>query len=207
MFFLISIGFTPHARGSTGGYQPSAALRSVYPACAGIDLITRWNSGFLEGLPRMRGDRPTTPKRECETPAFTPHARGSTQVVVAIVEVGEVYPACAGIDRARRSSKMTVFSFTPHARGSTTKDRSISVCVEVYPACAGIDPWSTYHSCVKSCLPRMRGDRPHWEKTKKITKTFTPHARGSTFRKTLARYCKPVYPACAGIDPRRSTTR
>jgi hypothetical protein len=29
----------------------------------------------------------------------------------------------------------------------------------------------------------------------------TPHTRGSTLQKKLALYCKPGYPAYAGIDP------
>ena len=49
--------FTPHARGSTAGWDYMHPLECVYPACAGID--------------------PTSPK-VIAICAFTPHARGST---------------------------------------------------------------------------------------------------------------------------------
>ena len=52
----------------------------------------------------------------------------------------------------------------------------------------------------------MRGDRPPSTQHIQRVRRFTPHARGSTLQKTLALYCKPVYPACAGIDPHSSST-
>ncbi len=48
----------------------------------------------------------------------------------------------------------------------------------------------------------MRGDRPLYQYDIETDTAFTPHARGST---SLARFSAsppPVYPACAGIDPR-----
>ena len=50
--------FTPHARGSTLNLRSRSTSRSVYPACAGIDLygdVLVWKQA---SLPRMRGDRP-----------------------------------------------------------------------------------------------------------------------------------------------------
>ena len=37
--FLLKMGFTPHARGSTVGEDYTDRLITVYPACAGIDLV------------------------------------------------------------------------------------------------------------------------------------------------------------------------
>ena len=79
--------------------------------------------------------------------------------------------------------------------------RSSDPCLPlVYPACAGIDLAFTASAYSPSSLPRMRGDRPDLHLWPGYDPLFTPHARGSTLQKTLARYCKPVYPACAGID-------
>ncbi len=50
------------------------------------------------GLPRMRGDRPGLVDGLAKLPVFTPHARGSTLVIVVIRGTERVYPACAGID-------------------------------------------------------------------------------------------------------------
>ena len=73
----------------------------------------------------------------------------------------------------------------------------------VYPACAGIDLNLPAVDSYTVGLPRMRGDRP-WG-VDVITKEdeFTPHARGSTvlLRVFLDLYW--VYPACAGIDPKK----
>jgi len=57
-FFEMS---TPHARGSTLSVPGELTARAVYPACAGIhpqDCAASYGCG---GLPRMRGDPPTTP--------------------------------------------------------------------------------------------------------------------------------------------------
>ena len=46
----------------------------------------------------------------------------------------------------------------------------------------------------------MRGDRPWAATDAGGLITFTPHARGSTVRKTRYYSTYEVYPACAGID-------
>ena len=48
----------------------------------------------------------------------------------------------------------------------------------------------------------MRGDRPLPEIRPLNLYLFTPHARGSTFSTPFIIITFPVYPACAGIDPR-----
>ncbi len=50
-------------------------------------------------LPRMRGDRPQTLSLLAHHAPFTPHARGSTSLLAAVMQSAQVYPACAGIDR------------------------------------------------------------------------------------------------------------
>jgi len=71
--------------------------------------------------------------------AFTPHARGSTQLLNRYKRIEMVYPACAGIDPVRLTLSFDFhrlprmrgdrphewdddgekIPFTPHARGST----------------------------------------------------------------------------------------
>jgi len=70
----------------------------VYPACAGIDPRRNGLKKTVEGLPRMRGDRPGRWIPIEYQQAFTPHARGSTRQNVPCPSAIRVYPACAGID-------------------------------------------------------------------------------------------------------------
>ena len=76
--------------------------------------------------------------------------------------------------------------------------------MEVYPACAGIDPSSSLVLPIFNSLPRMRGDRPRSIAIVADHDMFTPHARGSTYNVNHEPNKVPVYPACAGIDPKSS---
>ena len=168
----------------------------------------------------MRGDRPLLEDLESPWYVFTPHARGSTYGDLEAFRTLFVYPACAGIDPEQKSPlypparlprmrgdrpltsplPSTARWFTPHARGSTVKRIVTGISPNVYPACAGIDLLSTYNFLAMFSLPRMRGDRPVRVPKDKEQAVFTPHARGSTSKKSANNRYKAVYPACAGID-------
>ena len=97
---LSQVVFTPHARGSTPSLSALQRIRSVYPACAGIDRPL-WETGQASlCLPRMRGDRPEFLFLSQDFRMFTPHARGSTFPLIVVFNPFVVYPACAGIDPA-----------------------------------------------------------------------------------------------------------
>ncbi len=105
-------------------------------------------------------------------------------------------------DRPVSPSRQRILSgFTPHARGSTFLDTLSASGQGVYPACAGIDLDILVLPSSFSRLPRMRGDRPKMDLSHGTAWRFTPHARGSTSKKTATDRYKAVYPACAGIDP------
>ena len=168
----------------------------------------------------MRGDRPLRLWLFRTRSKFTPHARGSTSVATIVTCCGQVYPACAGIDRllswrARRSPRLPRMrgdrpheetirawnsAFTPHARGSTVVLCFLSFEATVYPACAGIDHRCLCRVSLHQGLPRMRGDRPGVPGIFPARRKFTPHARGSTRRGEITVLWTIVYPACAGID-------
>jgi len=95
--------FTPHARGSTYPFDTVRDPIVVYPACAGIDHPHRDGRSPGLCLPRMRGDRPQTLSLLAHHAPFTPHARGSTGDMRGDEQNFIVYPACAGIDLARRT--------------------------------------------------------------------------------------------------------
>ncbi len=172
--------FTPHARGSTQSELRGRLHHSVYPACAGIDPWYAEAYPTDDGLPRMRGDRPSFFHLSSSFFWFTPHARGSTSLLIFWLLRKQVYPACAGIDRTSgvmmgRRSRLPRMrgdrpgvdewlfvepSFTPHARGSTHNLPPELDSNVVYPACAGIDRYKGREPSAKRSLPRMRGDRP-----------------------------------------------
>ena len=103
-----------------------------------------------------------------------------------------------------RRSPLFPYGFTPHARGSTHFPIAVRASPMVYPACAGIDPVIGVVDEILERLPRMRGDRPEEAKTQIIQFWFTPHARGSTEELKMAEGNEEVYPACAGIDLKKT---
>ena len=131
--------FTPHARGSTRSCGKAAGIFCIYPACAGLNLCRSSAMVLFSNLPRMRGDQPASGTDRADMPAFTPHARGSTQIVKLHPFRVQIYPACAGISpilqmtlrlslhlpRMRGDQPGYTFvldhwcEFTPHARGSS----------------------------------------------------------------------------------------
>jgi len=56
-------------------------------------------------------------------------------------------------------------------------------------------------------LPRMRGDPPLRRSVIQRLSESTPHARGSTLIEATLERLKAVYPACAGIHPRKQTRK
>ncbi len=213
---------TPHARGSTLVNLLCRKSAYGYPACAGIDLATRHLRRDGDGLPRMRGDRPSSLIVTDPSGTATPHARGSTHHAGAGQSQPPGYPACAGIDPAGKRPALycrwlprmrgdrpvlqalipDVVWATPHARGSTLAFLASLRRHRGYPACAGIDPFHSLTPSVLVWLPRMRGDRPSLYHCSIWGSLATPHARGSTACPHAGNRASRGYPACAGIDPR-----
>jgi len=212
---------TPHARGSTSLGVSRYHDQSGYPACAGIDLFAPISRSSMDGLPRMRGDRPAFLPRQSRLYMATPHARGSTPRTRLCLCGYTGYPACAGIDLtyasphlqtarlprmrgdrpSRPSSPRPRHTATPHARGSTRDVTPLSRPCHGYPACAGIDPRRRQREQQEEWLPRMRGDRPISLAVASAFSAATPHARGSTWFVVRVVGFGRGYPACAGIDP------
>ena len=113
---MTNTGFTPHARGSTHCHLRASAGSVVYPACAGIDPYGSHVLFHVFRLPRMRGDRPLIQALVDFVFQFTPHARGSTILILFPSPKSYVYPACAGIDRSLRSL-LALWLSLPRMRG------------------------------------------------------------------------------------------
>ena len=89
---------TPHTRGSTPSQSYRCRPEKGYPAYAGIDLHAPARGATLQGLPRIRGDRPTALGTFSPPYTATPHTRGSTTTSPYTVVSFVGYPAYAGID-------------------------------------------------------------------------------------------------------------
>ena len=76
--FLAAVASTPHARGSTRYAEQFVEWFTVYPACAGIHPELGLTQQEFAGLPRMRGDPPSSGTATIMWVVSTPHARGST---------------------------------------------------------------------------------------------------------------------------------
>ena len=109
---------------------------SVYPACAGIDLVFVDIVEVGECLPRMRGDRPADQAQIAFLAEFTPHARGST--LSTNLTYISVYPAYLRIDPQTGFRNLPPGGLPP--RGDRPRLDSIAEYL--------------------TSLPRMRGDRP-----------------------------------------------
>ena len=174
----------------------------------------------------MRGDRPAV----CDgvTGAFwaSPRARGSTPCIRRwnCMELG--FPACAGIDRSfARGQRVRIWLprvrgdrpylswipdslelASPRARGSTLSYKSPVVRDDGFPACAGIDPRLAAETETHRRLPRVRGDRPDESPLDAFLALASPRARGSTCGAGPVQPAAHGFPACAGIDPLRSSS-
>ena len=177
---------SPRARGSTRRDHSRRDHEDGFPARAGIDPgCVRLYSHDVR-LPRARGDRPCgTSISHVDIPA-SPRARGSTHEPLDSVDRQAGFPARAGIDLQQAGFGATRSRASPRARGST------------------LSGWRTDPSDLG--LPRARGDRPGPPPHYPVPRPASPRARGST-HPTQHSADDGGFPARAGIDPARASTR
>ena len=89
---------SPRARGSTRARSFRKHHRGGFPACAGIDPGPSLVRPLMQGLPRVRGDRPKLIDMGYEGDMASPRARGSTRRGRRESCGHGGFPACAGID-------------------------------------------------------------------------------------------------------------
>ena len=153
-------------------------------------------------FPRVRGDVPFPCASNALTPMFSPRARGCSARCRILPRIREVFPACAGMflscvvyDEAYncfprvRGDVPTghivfyvVMVFSPRARGCSRGHQSLDGFDLVFPACAGM--FRNVSSCLgrTSCFPRVRGDVPLYREGLSHGQTFSPRARGCSYR-------------------------
>ena len=125
---------TPHARGSTCAFAGIDGSRRVYPACAGIHPVEDRGYEVLPGLPRMRGDPPSTVQVQRRTTCL-PRVRGDPPAslnrlssVLLSTPHARIHLEAGAINTKWRS--------TPHARDPPS-GRVASLRAPESSACAG----------------------------------------------------------------------
>ena len=212
-------GFSPHARGCSGFLGDDNYSDGVFPACAGMFLMSSADLGAGVGFPRMRGDVPGLQSKTCSRKQFSPHARGCSDAGQDVGVSEEVFPACAGMfplggipvftdssfprmrgDVPSGSQVRSIWpSFSPHARGCSHERHDEVVTMAVFPACAGMFRNPLRQPRRVQSFPRMRGDVPIFQRFSALTPKFSPHARGCSGKRIRPCALGHVFPACAGM--------
>ena len=211
--------FSPRARGCSGSEAGTAMRSAVFPACAGMFLVSVVMGGCFSCFPRVRGDVPSTAACSGDRWWFSPRARGCSagQVIRSLENV--VFPACAGmfLFREAKVSGIECFPrvrgdvpspqmlppaswwFSPRARGCSFNTLNGGGENSVFPACAGMFRSARLNPPPPWCFPRVRGDVPHQIPLRPRFPVFSPRARGCSFLVIHHNAGVAVFPACAGM--------
>ena len=151
---------SPHTRGWTRDGDAVGAKQKGFPAHAGMDRRLAVVERQGQGLPRTRGDGPTTQMACGSRRGASPHTRGWTRVLDPTDAELLGFPAHAGMDRAAARGKLRrprlprtrgdgpvsrtnarqVESASPHTRGWTRFASADLSSDWGFPAHAGMDP-------------------------------------------------------------------
>ena len=212
---------SPHTRGWTLTGGGAARCDPGFPAHAGMDLghLTRAINDL--GLPRTRGDGPSSAASSAGGPRASPHTRGWTLRHGGPPRTRTGFPAHAGMDpgprtwgspgrrlpRTRGDGPVPMPTIgmsipaSPHTRGWTRGFRAACRPGSGFPAHAGMDPGSCRDWPASVRLPRTRGDGPGVAATSAPGVWASPHTRGWT-RPPPPRHAAALgFPAHAGMDP------
>ena len=171
---------SPHTRGWTRGVARLPGGRRGFPAHAGMDPDPDTRRCRRARLPRTRGDGPDYTGSVTQLNAASPHTRGWTRLARACGEIGDGFPAHAGMDppsttparhrsrlpRTRGDGPITEWMpswmawASPHTRGWTRRDGPRTWHQPGFPAHAGMDPPRKRWRQQPRRLPRTRGDGP-----------------------------------------------
>ena len=171
---------SPRSRGWTRRDERAVALRSGFPALAGMDPMENEMSSKDSGLPRARGDGPSASSRAGDRRAASPRSRGWTRGASKSASKSAGFPALAGMDPASRSrvewspwlprargdgpARRDLVSrhggASPRSRGWTLATIRVPDVAPGFPALAGMDLGLPPPRSYPGRLPRARGDGP-----------------------------------------------
>ena len=211
---------SPHTRGWTVAPHRREQIAGGFPAHAGMDLRLRVRAGRRIRLPRTRGDGPADTSAAKRAVMASPHTRGWTQPLYAVVHHCAGFPAHAGMDPGRRrragcipwlprtrgdgpasrSAVATASRASPHTRGWTFSGFVCGSRPAGFPAHAGMDRSRSPRRGHARRLPRTRGDGPAATPASVPPAWASPHTRGWTPRPPRHRGPPRGFPAHAGMD-------
>ena len=211
--------FSPHTRGCSQKGKLLMKLFEVFPAYAGMFLRSTSLNVSGVGFPRIRGDVPF-PFSGCGRGwAFSPHTRGCSCSFASRQKSKFVFPAYAGMflglsERERKKVRFprirgdvpykaepsaTSSMFSPHTRGCSSPKGLAMGAPRVFPAYAGMFPGHGGSQGRRRCFPRIRGDVPRGHDLPAVIGWFSPHTRGCSLTRRMARTLIGVFPAYAGM--------
>ena len=175
------------------------------------------------GIPRTRGDGPSSSRTSSTACLDSPHPRGWTR----LVDIDDCrlhgFPAPAGMDPRRSLARCEAVRIprtrgdgpvngdyipgvhwdSPHPRGWTRLRPRRSGHHAGFPAPAGMDPFARASAVIVKRIPRTRGDGPcplSWSSSRARD---SPHPRGWTRGGGERAERDDGFPAPAGMDPPR----
>ena len=179
------------------------------------------------GLPRARGDGPSSSASSGRMPEASPRTRGWTRVVDCYALLQRGFPAHAGMDpgcvnpcrrrqrlpRARGDGPLAEgargrrVGASPRTRGWTLVCPLVALVATGFPAHAGMDPSLSRVDSAGKWLPRARGDGPLQLRIRACRYRASPRTRGWT--RSVEHHGRTYrgFPAHAGMDPRASVGR
>ena len=93
---LLTLGSSPHARGTLEGFVYFDCVIGIIPACAGNTHLQVMKTTDCRDHPRMRGEHPQGHKSTSMVSGSSPHARGTLVGDVGDAGAVGIIPACAG---------------------------------------------------------------------------------------------------------------
>ena len=220
-------GSSPHARGARRGEHVGQHRQGIIPACAGSTTFWRPARRTMQDHPRMRGEHARHARLYAVSSGSSPHARGARCLIMILIVILGIIPACAGStslliacsplvrDHPRMRGEHVVahclFSFgsgsSPHARGARENRFRDFGFDGIIPACAGSTSRNMSTASRNRDHPRMRGEHAGSIRVLLNVTGSSPHARGAPIHHAHDGRDAGIIPACAGSTQWRSESK
>ena len=169
----------------------------VFPAYAGVFLLSIFVKNRLNSLPRIRGGVSLAARDGRVSPGSSPHTRGCFRQGGGACTGVAVFPAYAGVFLSSTSFSFPALGL-PRIRGGVSSLPKHSICLmkssphtrgcfrharfwisfsPVFPAYAGVFPVSAIPPLVLSGLPRIRGGVSARASYASLVLGSSPHTR------------------------------
>ena len=194
---------SPHTRGCTEGGRAQDPGGYVFPAHAGLYRSRSSSRSIMRRVPRTRGAVPETRDAPNAVKGCSPHTRGCTDWGPSDKVVSGVFPAHAGLYR-NAALRRLFGAGVPRTRGAVP---SVS---EAYLLRKGCSPHTRGCTGAREPggaptdrVPRTRGAVPEAKPVYLQYTGCSPHTRGCTETGRRRPGIRGVFPAHAGLYPRR----